>query len=642
MNLFKLPLLYSLMLCLFCYEANAQASTLKRHANAMQGASMKATHELGNVPSNHPVIKNNPANSPLIFRNSEATIGTTEFDLQSNYSGCKRISKSVDGNIMAVWTMGFDDAGLAFPDRGTGYNLNTGGAWGATPAERLEADIRTGWPNHVVTASGKELIVNHVFTPGIYGTHILRRNASDDPWIAEILPSSTPFGIVWPRSALGGADGETIHVIGVTLPVANGGVVYEGVDLHILYYRSTDGGATWDITDRIIPGLDATLTTQLQAADSYYIDAQGETVVIGLFNQWTDILLFKSTDNGDTWTKTIVKDFPIDQYVIDQGYTIDDLPPYDESLPDSLAIFTSDNSGTVLLDHSGMAHVFYGQMYVLDDDLTDGQWTYFPATSGLAYWNESYASDEIRTIADVVDRNGNDTLDVATIDELATYFTSLTSFASAGIDEEGNIFVVYAGLVEGEDFINAEDGQYYRHIYAIASSDGGETWTTPLDLIAEDFVQEPDLVNFIEALHPSLVREVGDNLELIYQQDFRPGWIVRGDMDPVETNFINFMEIDKSLLVEVGTKEVVSNDHFKLQALPNPTSGAVQISFDLPAQAAYQVGIFDLTGKSVLKTSANGVGLQQVNLDLSDLPKGIYLLRLQTEGQTTAMKVVLE
>ncbi|HMQ46133.1 MAG TPA: T9SS type A sorting domain-containing protein [Saprospiraceae bacterium] len=606
----------------------------------MQGVLMKASHEMGALPSDHPGIKNTPSNTPLIFRNSEATIGTTEYDLQSNYSGCKRISKSAEGNIMTVWTMGFEETG--YPDRGTGYNISVGGSWDVAPSERLEDGIRTGWPNHVVTASGKELIVNHVFTPGIYGTHILRRNASSDPWIAEILPTTTPFGIVWPRSAVGGTDGETIHVIGVTLPVANGGVVYEGVDLHILYYRSTDGGATWDITDRIIPGLDASLTTQLQAADSYFIDARGENVAIGLFNQWTDILLFKSTDNGDTWTKTIVKDFPIDQYLIDQGYTIEDLPPYDENQPDSLAIFTSDNSGTVLLDHSGVAHVFYGQMYVLDDDLTDGQWTYFPATSGLAYWNESYASNEIRTIADVVDRNGNDTLDVGSIDELATYFTSLTSFASAGIDAAGNLFVVYAGLIEGEDFINQEDGQFYRHIYAIASSDGGETWTEPLDLIAEEFVQEPDLVNFIEALHPSLIREVGDNLELIYQQDFRPGWIVRGDMDPVETNFINFMEIDKALLVDVSTKEVVSNAHFKLQTLPNPTSGAVQISFDLAEQAAYQVGIFDLMGKSVLKTSSNGIGLQQLELDLSDLPKGIYMLRLQTQGQTTAMKMVVE
>ena len=634
MRLFQRLLFLSMAAFLFQPSAQAQ---LMRHPALNQAVPKPAVAEMGaqveRAPANNTILNNIP---PISFRSAvEFPIGTTSYDLQTNSSMARRLSRTADGQVMATWTQGLESA-PSFPDRGTGYNRFDGSSWGDQPTARLEESIRTGWPSHVVTASGKELVVCHDFS--LIHPYSLRRDGPGEPWIEAEVPVSAEPGTVWPRIAVGGPDGETIHMIAITFPVANGGMVYEGVDGHILYYRSLDAGATWDVTDAIIPGLDSEFMA-FQRADAYAIDARGETVAVAVFNGWGDVNVYKSADNGDTWETITVYDFPLERYVIDQGYTFEDLPPYDPAQPDSLAIFTSDDSGALLLDHDGMAHVFFGQMYLQDDDLTDGNWTFYPGTGGIAYWNETFGPDSIRTIADVEDLNGNDTLDIASIDNIANYGVSLTSHPSAGIDAYGNIYLAYSAVMEGDAFFNLEDNQHYRHIYLTASPDGGATWTAPYDIINEDIVLEPDLIAFTEAVFPALARDVGENVELIYQQDFRPGLAVQGDMDPYEVNFINFVSVPLVDLGIVRTEEPVQPEFFQLEVQPNPARDEAWASFELERNAR----LHNLMGRKVADVDTDdafGHSLQRI--DLSGLPAGLYLVRLQAEDKVAVAKVMVQ
>ncbi|MEL7221256.1 MAG: sialidase family protein, partial [Bacteroidota bacterium] len=377
----------------------------------------------------------------------EIQIGRTIYDLQSNSASCNRISGTPAGRVAGVWTQGLDEAGGAYPDRGTGYNTRIDGTWGDLPEARLET-VRTGWPNHVFTASGKEFVVAHTGTNLL---SVLTRDNATAAWAESTIPSTAAGGLLWPRAAVGGADGESIHVIAITTPIANGGMAFEGVDGHILYHRSTDSGATWDKVDIQIDGLGSDFTVGTDA-DSYQIHARGNVVAFAVFNGFDDVLLFKSEDNGETWTKSIVNDFPLELYQVDDGYAYEDIPPFDEEVsPDSLAMFTSDGFGSVVVDYTGKAHVFFGEMWVLDDDLTDGNSSYFPGTDGIAYWNEDYPglALEPTTILGVVDQNGNDTLDIESTEAISLYFASLSSMPSAGVDQQGNLNVTYASVVEG-------------------------------------------------------------------------------------------------------------------------------------------------------------------------------------------------
>ena len=640
MRLLKLTIFLWLAAFAFHPRSTAQ-SQLKRHPALNQAVPKPAVAELcaegERVPAGDAVSNPIP---PVSFRAAtEFPIGSTSYDLQTNSSMARRVSRTPDGQVMATWTIGLEQA-PAFPDRGTGYNRFDGAGWGDQTTARLEASLRTGWPAHVVTASGKELIVCHDFSA--INPHSLRRNGPDEPWIEADVPVTAGPGTVWPRIAVGGPDGETIHMIAITFPIANGGVEYEGVDGHILYYRSPDAGATWDVTDAIIPGLDSGFMG-FMTADAYAIDARGETVAIAVFNGWADVNVYKSTDNGNSWETITAYDFPLERYEIDQGYTVEDLPPYDPAQPDSLAIFTNDDSGALLLDHDGMAHVWFGQMYLQDDDLTDGNWTFYPGTGGIAYWNESFGEDSIRTIVDVEYLNGNDTIDIASIDNIANYGLSLTSHPSVGIDTCGNIFLAYSSVMEGDAFIALEDNQHYRHIYLTASPDGGATWTAPYDIINEDIVLEPDLIAFTEAVFPALARDVGENVELIYQQDFRPGLAVQGDMDPYEVNFINFVSVPLVDLGIVRTEEPVQPEFFQLEVQPNPARDEAWASFELERNARYTLSLHNLMGRKVADVDTDdafGHSLQRI--DLSGLPAGLYLVRLQAEDKVAVAKVMVQ
>ena len=584
-----------------------------------------------------------PQGEPSIeFRDTELeiNIGTTDYDLMTNYAICNRISEDADGNVMAVWTMGFDTP-PSYPDRGTGYNRYDAstGTWGDIPDTRLEADVRTGWPNHVITDSGTEFIVSHVFTDGEYRLHTLRREAGVTDWTESDIPSITPVGSLWPRAA---SSGETIHVMAITTPTGGlGGEIYEGMDLHPLYYRSSDGGATWEVTDFIIPGLDSTFASDLVLADCYYMDARGDVVAIGIFSQWNDIVVFKSEDGGDTWERHTVFDFPLDNYEINAGYVFEDLPPYDTLQPDSLAIFTSDNSGQVLIDRNNMVHAFYGEMYVQDADTTDDGWTFYPGTSGLAYWNESFGEDSTSLIADLVDLNGNDTIDL--VGDIASYFVSLTSMPSISVDEDNRIFCIYSAFMEGEEYVNDDDGQHYRHLFLVWSDDGGETWSEPEDLITTDIIEDELFLPFIEAIAPHQVRDVTNDLKFYYQQDFQPGWSTRGDMDDTQTNFMNFVSITIADLIS-STEEVVQPDIFEMQLRPNPASETTILDFNLADNAQVSISLYNLMGQEVRSYRSTYLlaGIHQEQLKVNDLQAGVYLVRLQVGNRTAVRKLVIE
>ncbi|MCB0551600.1 MAG: T9SS type A sorting domain-containing protein [Phaeodactylibacter sp.] len=603
------------------------------------------------APANPSAVHPVNVDFPVSFRSgTEFPIGATTYDLQSNNSVDDRISRGPDGEIYGIWTFSLN-GDVAAPDRGAGYNKTTDGVWGDQPSQRVEA-ARTGWPSHVITESGTECIISHVGAPAV---HVARRTAGSNTWEesdipSQILPGNGGPGILWPRAT---ASGENIHVLAISYPVANGGTEYEGVDGHPLYYRSTDGGASWDKVDVILPGLDNTSIVGA-TADGYAIDSRGDVVAIAFFEGWSDVILMKSEDNGETWTKTIVNDFPLDRYVIDAGYTVDDLPEYGEDHPavangenasaaDSLAILSNDEAGAVIIDEAGQAHVFWGRMYVTDADLTDGNSSYYPGTSGVMYWNESYGAGNGRMILDVLDYNGNDTLDLGDGD-IALYFASLTGQPNAGIDPEGNIYLAYTNVMETEQFLNIEDNQYYRHILVSVSTDNGETWTEPYDIINPDVVFEPDLVDFIEAVFPSVTSNVDGTMDLVYQQDFRPGLAVRGDSDPFESCFINHVALSPEELGLVKTEETVQPDYFQLAVQPNPANNEALVSFALENNAQYSLSLLDIMGRKVadIETATGFASTNQVRVNVSNLTPGVYMLRLQSENKVAVTKLMVQ
>ena len=562
----------------------------------------------GDEALTHLLVNPNPNTSVVLSSNSksnltEEIIGETTYDLQSNAAVQNRITYDPDnGTITAGWTMSAE-YNTQWSDRGTGYNYHDGTTWDAYPTTRLE-NSRGGWPSILRLGNGGECAITHN-TANSNLNNAYRTTMGTGAWINSTI---TPDYLIWNRSATGGVDGNTIHMIALTEPAGGTwtGDTVNGLSGALLYYRSQDGGDSWDITDMQLPGNDS-ITHNGMSGDCYAITAQGETVVMAYFNDWGDSYIVKSTDNGDTWTKTTFLDFPVDKYVMDSGLDLDNNDTTDHA-------YSTDNYGALILDPNGDAHVFYGMMQYADDDLADAQSSWYPGENGIAYWNESFGEDVTpATLQDTInyidaagvatprgrwwsnmmndhiitaapDLNGDGMVDgIDSTGGYALYYASRASMPNAGLDANGNIWLIFSGYTENID----NGAQVYRHLYATKSEDGGSTWKSPVDITPHDLFS-----GLQECVFGSMYPMVDDKLRIVYQADFEPGLIVRGDEDLVDLNSIYYLEVDTVGLFDntsTSINEIYHNNNIDDNR------------------------IFDLLGR-------------EWKTDFANLPKGVYII----------------
>ena len=626
-------------------QVNSSQSYTK---NLLQAVNDKVTMS-GEEVLSHLMVNPNPTTSPnaKLASINEVVIGTTSYDLQSNAAVQNRIVHHDDGTISAGWTTS-QELNASWSDRGTGYNFFDGTTWGMQPLNRLE-NSRGGWPSIIAMGSGKEASITHnTDNSHINMTH--RSTIGTGSWTEQNISSmNDSTGIyrdmIWNRSAVGGLNKETIHMIAVTASSNFGGAAFNGLDGALVYYRSQDEGVTWDIQDMQLPGMDTSMFAGM-SGDVYTVTAQGETVVVGYFNDWGDSFIVKSTDNGTTWEKTTFLDFPVDKYAMDDGLDLDGDGIYDQ-------VYSTDNYGAIVLDATGEAHVFYGIMMYLDDDLTDASSSWFPSINGIGYWNESmgedvtpatvHAGDTSLWYSDMMndnwivqapDLNGDGIVGgVDSTGGYALYYASRASMPNAGISTNGEIYLSFSGYTETAD----NGSQVFRHLYITKSSDGGSTWKTPVDI-----TPNTSWIGMKECVFGSMVPTVDDKIRIVFKMDNEPGLIVRGDEDLVEFNDIVYIEIDTLGLFgsSVSVNDIKNTTLFTVY--PNPANDYTSISISLDKTEKVTLTIVDLLGKEISKEEkVLFSGKSTERLDLSNFQNGVYFINLQVGNKLTTQKLVI-
>ena len=626
-------------------QVNSSQSYTK---NLLKAVNDKVTMS-GEEVLSHLMVNPNPTTSPNAKFSSanEVVIGTTTYDLQSNAAVQNRIVHHDDGTISAGWTTS-QELNASWSDRGTGYNFFDGTNWGMQPLNRLE-NSRGGWPSIIAMGSGKEASITHnTDNAHINMTH--RSTVGTGSWTEQNISSlNDSTGIyrdmIWNRSAVGGLNKETIHMIAVTASSNFAGLPFNGLDGALVYYRSQDEGVTWDIQDMQLPGMDTSMFTGM-SGDVYTVTAQGETVVVAYFNDWGDSFIVKSIDNGTTWEKTTFLDFPVDKYAMDDGLDLDGDGIYDQ-------VYSTDNYGAVILDANGQAHVFYGIMMYLDDDLTDASSSWFPGINGIAYWNESmgedvtpatvHAGDTSLWYSDMMndnwivqapDLNGDGIVGgVDSTGGYALYYASRASMPNAGISANGEIYLSFSGYTETAD----NGSQVFRHLYITKSSDGGSTWKTPVDV-----TPNVSWIGMKECVFGSMVPTVDDKIRIVLQMDNEPGLIVRGDEDLVDFNDIVYLEIDTVGLfgTSVSVNDIKNTTQFTVY--PNPANDYTSIAISLDKTEKVILTIVDLLGKEISKEEkVLFSGGNTERLDVSNFQNGVYFINLQVGSKITTQKLVI-
>jgi len=80
----------------------------------------------------------------------------------------------------------------------------------------------------------------------------------------------------------------------------------------------------------------------------------------------------------------------------------------------------------------------------------------------------------------------------------------------------------------------------------------------------------------------------------------------------------------------------------QVSAYPNPFNHELQLRFTLKADAQVHIALYDITGKKVssLYAQKSGAGEHVVQAETGSLPHGVYVLRLEADGQSHSLKLV--
>jgi|JI9StandDraft_1071089.scaffolds.fasta_scaffold30179_2 hypothetical protein len=568
-------------------------------------------------------------------------IGHTWYDLQSNSAVGDRIVVNADGSIAACWTiepdLGAGDPGTSYANRGTGYNYYDGSNWGAEPTARIES-IKTGWGNVVNTGTGKEAIVAHNGTTGLQKS--IRNTKGTGAWTSGLAFASPSGGVVtWPRM-VGTTTGDTLY----NIAAANGTAL--GQDVPVVFSRSTDGGATWDITNSVPTGLDASKFLGF-GGDGYAIAARGPVVAIVAGNVDSDVALVKSTDGGVTWTtdRTVYK-FPLSLY--NSATTISDID--NDALVDT--VLTNDGIYSIALDNNNMAHIFFGRTYMYGDG-SQGTFTFY-GVDGLCYWNESMADAVANTdpdilssnaivVAGVEDLNGNNTIDAgnpATGTGYGAFRGSLTSYPSCAFDAQNNLYLSYSSLNDTlRSYVNTDKN--VRHIYVtkrLANAINPDDFCQPIEL--DEF--NSTTLEIFEGMYGSMAKRVDGSVHLVYMRDVAPGHGVPPSSGTNQDQTENHQQSSEIVYAKIpvgdigncplptGIKNITSSSVLGLNFYPNPASNNATIDVTLNETAKVEIAILNTVGQIVYTTAVNGnVGSNKVDVNLNNLSAGLYFYQVK-------------
>ncbi|MFU8845027.1 MAG: T9SS type A sorting domain-containing protein [Bacteroidales bacterium] len=550
---------------------------------------------------------------------SSTIIGNTYYDLQTYGSIQQRLYAYPDGTIGATWMMALETPD--WPDRGTGYNYYDGSSWGPYPTTRIESG-RTGWPSYAPLGTNGEINVAHYLNGADWVLLFCKRaNKGQGSWTEFMLGGPVAnVGIVWPAMMTNGIDHQTIHILARTY-----GDPYMGQDGALVYSRSSDGGLTWEIENHFFTELGSSYFLEIGADEYTWANPVGDTIAFAVGFSSGHAYIMKSTDNGDTWQKTVVFQSPF-------------YPPPGGATP---TFGAGDGSSAIALDNEGVAHVAFGRMRHVYDET--GAAFYYPFTDGLIYWNETMDALDTTIISsytlDYLLQNGNligwVPGDPANLIGFPSYYTSLTSNPQITIDGE-RIFVIWSGLSQYNNGV-----WNYRKINGNSSNDGGLTWNGMVDLTDElVFI-------FSECVFPSLAPTIVNNqFHLIFQEDNEPGIFIWAAQQPAPgDNRITYQNNETYILTGIEdnqsetTKEITLSQNF-----PNPFRVVTWFDLYIGKDSQVELLVFDITGKLLQhidfgRKMAGNIRLQYHNMHLSS---GVYFYSIKTDSGTRNGKFMIQ
>ena len=597
------------------------------------------------------------------------------YDRQSQGSPYPMAKVHDDGFIGCTWTN--EDCepfeGSTTPLRGVGYSYSTDGGetWSWDDPDNPEYQLnRVGgiplyWPSYAQWGpNGEVILARSANTYEYNGMQILnglvlltRENKGQGEWNINVVPYPEGYvpdvntsSMAWSRMTTGGPNHEYIHIISpMRIPLV------EPFEHPYYYYRTQDGGVTWDHEAELIPGLDG-------YTDRIDMTARGNTVACSFMAWGYDGYLMKSTDNGDNWDITKFFDIILDFYQTPDDY-------------DGI-IYIPSMGGGIAIDKDGMVHLAFGVIRSTNSEQEGymGLWSNV-GTTFLTYWNEDMGPidgdrdynadiiDDLIWAGNCMDENLSDdaaglwyvvsttpewpiigypipltdehivSLDDGIIHDWATGAygrAGCFSFAQMTFDADDVLHLVYLGMLDGG---SKGTGNWLRHPFYTTTPDKGKTWTETEYLVNYvTFIDQEFVYPNMAGIHPD------NNLFMMAQTDPLPGtkepYSGQAAEHGAQTNSYAFFYIpDVPQIPPPGGIDPVDYTPLSMQLFPNPASGQATVKF----AGKGNITVYNMLGQTVYHVE-NVENEKNIPLNMAS---GVYFVTVRSGNAMAKQKLVV-
>ncbi len=613
----------------------------------------------------------------------------SQMDLQSNAFVANRMWRFDDGTL-GVTAMIPSNGN----DRGTGYNYFDGEEFGEMPEARIEG-IRTGWPSYCQYGENGEIVVAHTGSDLVYYT---RATKGEGEWEGPKHIPNPDLGfpaqaMTWPRVVTSGPNHSIIHVICADQDTDGDSQSYD------YYARSTDG-ENWVVTT--VP----TFGDEHFSADSYALASNGNTVVMLYSGAYTeDAFIIKSTDNGETWTRTTIWDNPYSGMNWDEGG--------DVVFDDSHTMYCPEN-GAVCIDNNGMVHCAFSAMEIANyapDGSDFGCYVYSGwGVDGIFYWNENmgtlepfdytcpedgwvmpadphnvfrfwYPANQPGTgDGDYVRRNfeqniigfmntnvsdfNNDMLHHES--DYRAHWLGCSATPAICVDESGIVAIAFSVVDPERTEYMASTAMYPRSVVVsyveppYAMGDGQWSAENP----DYNYTEEPgnyfynieyfqniddEEWGFIHSADEAIwVTSITNTVNREFWFGFNADEFVGLNASsgtqtlPSDNTFWVVKVVPEADLID-GVEEEAVNPMTSTRVYPNPATDVLNIEVNASQASEMSINVYNIMGQNVMSKNVNiNSGINRPSISTSELTSGIYFVTVKANGFENTMKFIVK
>ena len=616
-------------------------------------------------------VNENAQSDPMMTSTrGEGELDYTTYDWQTNSGPLTRTIVWPDGKVNFAFTCSSDNN---FTDRGTAigtYDANTD-EW--IPSGGRVENVKTGFGT--IARYGENSIIVAAHTATQCGVFMVEdRNNITPNSLAPISYLDPTYDPCWPNVMTSGTNRNIIHVIATANAADGVNTVVpgaEGAKTPIVYFRSLDGGETWDKSNVILPYMGSEYGLNWGSNVCYWMETtEDNCLALVIDNSWSDGMVIYSYDDGETWERKVYYHHPNINYNYDTEAGEWFLYPRwvsaqwsaDKKLRiayewNGSAGSPADESGSYYpglggvafwsqdMPFRGTAEDDYGFGYDPNNPMppTPGQ----PFILDTAYiWQDLYASwwpwsdanhemwPEYIGYLTTLDAEGN-WEDPYTAEEFNLPFSSselkdLHGAYNGGVVEMPTLVTVpgndneLVAVWSGMDENNESDGVYYFKLFAAYSCDGGNTWSHMVHL-TNDFMWSYNEFVFLQAAM------VGRTLVIAAQTDNAPGVYVNGGETEPSDNFYAGFTFDIDDVFETdGAEEMISNN-VHMNIYPNPAVDQLNVTLSSNAD----IVIYNIMGQKVMNMEGRA-GANSININ--SLSSGIYFVSAGSDTQKFIVK----